>query len=178
MSKPKERYVVWGVLEDPTTKRILVVANRRRGDKVNWSLPGGLVGREESYPEALTREFKEETGLLVDEDDWSRLYTTRVKQRNRGRGKRDVNSNFEVYFGTKWLGDLDFSSDPDRIVEHGLFAKKYLVHNLLRRNYEEVYEPLSEWLESPWWGETKHFRYRVEGHGSKRKVTRVSKWHE
>ena len=178
MSKPKERYVVWGVLEDPKTQRILVVANRRRGDKVNWSLPGGLVDRGESYREALTREFKEETGLLVDEDDWSRLYTTRFKQRNRARDKRDVNSNFEVYFGTKWSGTLDFSSDPDRIVEHGLFAKRYLVHNLLRRNTEAVYEPLSEWLERPWRGETKHFRYRVEGYGSKRKVTREQSWHE
>ena len=171
MSKPKESYVVWGVLEDPKTQRILVVANRRRGDKVNWSLPGGLVGRGESYREALTREFKEETGLLVD--DWSDLlYSTRVKERNRGRDKRDVNSNFEVYFGTKWSGTLDFSSDPDCIVEHGLFAKRYLVHDLLRRNTEAMYEPLSEWLENPWRGETKHFRYRVEGYGSKRKVTR------
>lgn len=171
MSKPKESYVVWGVLEDPKTQRILVVANRRRGDKVNWSLPGGLVGRGESYREALTREFKEETGLLVD--GWSDLlYSTRVKERNRGRDKRDVNSNFEVYFGTKWSGTLDFSSDPDCIVEHGLFAKRYLVHDLLRRNTEAMYEPLSEWLENPWRGETKHFRYRVEGYGSKRKVTR------
>ena len=171
MSKPKESYVVWGVLEDPKTQRILVVANRRRGDKVNWSLPGGLVGRGESYREALTREFKEETGLLVD--GWSDLlYSTRVKERNRGRDKRDVNSNFEVYFGTKWSGTLDFSSDPDCIVEHGLFAKRYLVHDLLRRNTEAMYEPLSEWLENPWRGETKHFRYWVEGYGSKRKVTR------
>ena len=61
MSRPKEIYGVWGVLQEPQTKKVLLVANRRHGNKVDWSLPGGLVDEGESYPEALTREVEEES---------------------------------------------------------------------------------------------------------------------
>ncbi len=171
MSRPKEIHGVWGVLEDPKTKRILLVANRRRGGKVDWSLPGGLVDRGESSTEALTREVEEETGLVVNE--WSKLlYTNRIKYRNRSDDRKELNFNTEVYFSIKWLGSLAFR-DPDQIVEHGLFAKKYLVHHLLRVNGRQIYEPLNEWLSEPWERETKHFSYQVEGYGSEQKIRRV-----
>jgi 8-oxo-dGTP diphosphatase len=171
MSRPKEIYGVWGVLQEPQTKKVLLVANRRRRNKVDWSLPGGLVDEGESYPEALTREVEEESGLLVE--NWSQLlYRNQIKYRNRSNGRKDFNFNTEVYLGVEWSGSLEFN-DPDGIVEHGLFAKRYLVDYLLRDRGLQICEPLNEWLDRPWRGNPKHFSYRVDGEGLDQKIRRV-----
>ena len=171
MNEPKEMHGVWGVLQDPETKQILLVVNRRRGDKVDWSLPGGLVDKGESSTEALTREVEEETNLVVD--SWARLlYTNRIEYRSRSEDRKDLNFNTEVYLAAKWSGTLTFS-DPDQIVEHGLFARKYLVQHLLRDNGRQIYEPFHEWLNEPWERRVEHFSYRVEVHGANQKILRV-----
>ena len=172
MVEPKEIYGVWGVLQEPQTKKVLLVANRRRGNKVDWSLPGGLVDEGESYEEALTREVEEESGLFVE--SWSRLlYRNRIKYRNRSMGRRDLNFNTEVYLGVKWSGFLEFE-DPDGIVEHGLFAKRYLVDYLLRDRGLQICEPLTRWLDNPWGEDPKHFSYRVDGDGLDQEIRRVN----
>ena len=43
----------------------LLVANRRRDGRVEWTPPGGVVDRGEVSEEALSREVLEETGLIV-----------------------------------------------------------------------------------------------------------------
>jgi len=50
-------------IEDPFGKVLLV--KQTRGRKL-WSFPGGKVGAHESLQDALRREIKEETGLVVD----------------------------------------------------------------------------------------------------------------
>ncbi len=171
MSEPKEIYGVWGVIREPETEKILLVANRRRNATLDWSLPGGLVDEGESFPDALTREFEEETGLKVD--DWSRLlYTNEIKFRNRPKGREDFNFNIKVYLGSRWSGILNFN-DPDQIVEYGVFAEKYLVRYLLKDRSEYMVEPLMKWLEEPWENEVQYFSYMVSGAGSKEKVRRI-----
>ena len=61
-SKLKEVSVMaW--IEDPYGKVLLV--KQVRGRKL-WSFPGGKVGAHESLQDALWREVKEETGLIID----------------------------------------------------------------------------------------------------------------
>jgi 8-oxo-dGTP diphosphatase len=66
----RERFAflgAFGYLE--TADGVLLVANRRRingREQTVWDLPGGEVNTGETLTEALVREMREETGLLVD----------------------------------------------------------------------------------------------------------------
>jgi len=72
----RNRTAEFGVLESPDG--VLLVANRRGRGRLDWTPPGGLVDRGESSLEALTREVREESGLIAA--DWSTLlYTAEVQ---------------------------------------------------------------------------------------------------
>jgi len=74
----RSRTAVFGVTESP--QGVLLVANRRRRGKVDWTPPGGMVDRGESSLEALSREVEEESGLMATE--WpTLLYTAEVQFR-------------------------------------------------------------------------------------------------
>ena len=45
---------------------LVLVANRRRDDSVDWTPPGGVIDHGESLQAGLIREVREETGLVVD----------------------------------------------------------------------------------------------------------------
>lgn len=48
---------------------ILLVGNDYGGPELSWSLPGGRLEPGEQHPEAVVREFLEETGLEVEARD-------------------------------------------------------------------------------------------------------------
>lgn len=62
--------------------RILTVWNKRY---VGWTLPGGMVEAFESPVQALAREFREETGLVVSSA--TPIYEAPIVPRIAGRGE-------------------------------------------------------------------------------------------
>ena len=52
-----------------STQGLLLVQNRRRDGRLDWSPPGGVIDEGETLIEGLTREVAEETGLAVT--SWS-----------------------------------------------------------------------------------------------------------
>jgi ADP-ribose pyrophosphatase YjhB (NUDIX family) len=70
MSQPGEKLKDWkmqSVVQGILTyhEQVLLVGNDYGYRNLVWSLPGGRLEPEESHPQALAREFQEETGLEV-----------------------------------------------------------------------------------------------------------------
>jgi ADP-ribose pyrophosphatase YjhB (NUDIX family) len=59
---------------------VLLVQNRRRNGRHDWSPPGGVIDHGETLLEGLTREVVEETGVQVTVDGLTGVY----KNMNRG----------------------------------------------------------------------------------------------
>jgi 8-oxo-dGTP diphosphatase len=59
--------VVYALICDESQKKILMVKNRR-GDSLEYSLPGGAVEAGETLEEAVIRETMEETGFHIEVD--------------------------------------------------------------------------------------------------------------
>lgn len=56
-----------------------VLAISRGHDRSDWALPGGHVERNETLPEAIERELREETGVVADiHTRWLSLGTVRT----------------------------------------------------------------------------------------------------
>jgi 8-oxo-dGTP diphosphatase len=167
----RSRTAVFGVIESP--EGLLLVANRRGRGRLDWTPPGGLVDRGESSLEALTREVREESGLMAA--DWSTLlYTAEVQFRETDRPK---NMYIEVWRAGTWGGELSFY-DHDGVVEHGVFADNYLALYLMRRAAKWIRQPLGQWLINPWPDdEPQEFSYRVTGNWPDQKSERWNNNH-
>jgi 8-oxo-dGTP diphosphatase len=119
--------------------RLLLVANRRRDGRIEWTPPGGVVDPGETSLEALGREVREETGLEVA--SWSDLvYRVSVDFPDRG-----MRLGVEVFRAELWSGDLIFE-DPDGIVEDGVFVDEEDGGTLLETAPRWVSEPVGDWL--------------------------------
>lgn len=134
---------------------VLLVRNRRRGGRVDWSPPGGVIDSGEGVVEGLSREVAEETGLAVA--CWNGpLYEIDCEAPGLGWHLR------VVAFGAAHPGgELSFC-DPDGIVETGAFyAHEACVEQLVAAP-PWVREPLVEFLVDRWEG-TRRFNYLIEG---------------
>lgn len=134
---------------------LLLVANRRRDGRIDWSTPGGVVDEGESPLGALTREVEEETGLMVRE--WGQhSWTTEVEFVDL-----EMHLVAEVHVATAFEGALRFD-DPDGIVTDGAFLPGGHVEERLVDSPPWVADPLREWMADPW-ADHRDYRYRAAG---------------
>lgn len=133
----------------------LLVANRRRDGRVDWSTPGGVVDDGETLLFALTREVQEETGLEVA--SWSRLcWTTEVAFVDL-----EMHLDVEVHLADAYAGALSVD-DPDGIVFEAHFLDAPTIDQRLDTAPAWVADPMREWLLDPW-DDVRHFGYRAMG---------------
>ncbi len=136
-------------------EELLLVCNRRRNGRLDWSTPGGVVDEGETVLEALGREVVEETGIEVLE--WSApLYEVDVLADDLQWHMRAV-----VHQAESWVGDLDVA-DPDGIVIDADFVDAARRDRCLVTSPPWVREPLIDWIETrP--ATVEVYRYEVDG---------------
>lgn len=149
----KEWLVAGALVEGPSG--LLLVQNRRRDGRVDWSPPGGVVDPGETVLGGLTREVAEETGLTVTE--WSgAVYEIVAEAPDMG-----WNLHVVVHRALAWEGDLTVA-DPDGIVVDARYVAVDTCGTHLADSPQWVRDPLGAWLAERW-VQQRAFRYRVLG---------------
>jgi len=141
------------VIEGPDG--LLLVQNRRRDGRHDWSPPGGVIDEGETLVEGLTREVREETGLVVEE--WAGpLYEIDAVALDLG-----WHLVVQAWQATRWTGDL-VVDDPDGIVVDARWVPVADCARHLEGCSPWVADPVHEWVRAPWEG-SRRFAYRIEG---------------
>jgi 8-oxo-dGTP diphosphatase len=141
------------VIEGPAG--LLLVQNRRRDGRHDWSPPGGVIDEGESVVEGLTREVQEETGLTVTE--WAGpLYEIEAEAPDLGWHLR-----VQAWQALAWHGDL-VVDDPDGIVVDARWVAPAECATHLEGCSPWVADPVHEWLADPWRG-SRRYGYRIAG---------------
>jgi 8-oxo-dGTP diphosphatase len=137
---------------------LLLVQNRRRNGRVDWTPPGGVIdATDASVLHGLTREVQEETGLIVE--SWSDpIYSVSAEAPGLGWHLR-----VDVHYAHLYSGALHVD-DPDGIV----VAAEYLDADAVAAKVEDsplwVREPLLDWLARRWSSEdAPQYDYVVHG---------------
>lgn len=156
-SQPVETTRHWrvagGLVEVDGT--LLLVANRRRDGRVDWSPPGGVIDAGEGALDALSREVAEETGLVVD--TWSdAVYEVTVDFVSY-----PMTLHVVCHRALSWTGDIVLD-DPDGIVIDAQFVAGADCHGHLLDAPAWVREPVGEWLSGPW-TDARAYAYRAVG---------------
>ena len=136
---------------------VLLVQNRRRDGRLDWSPPGGVVevADGESVVEGLTREVEEETGLRVKRWEGP-VYQVDAEAPDMGWHLR-----VEVHRAVEFEGELG-ADDPDEIVIDARFCPVDALDEEVATMWLPTHEPLVSWLLERW-TDARTFRYRVEG---------------
>lgn len=134
---------------------LLLVANRRRDGRLDWTPPGGVIDEGEDVLGGLTREVLEETGLQVTEWEGP-VYLVDAEAEEAG-----WHMQVEVYRAVTFEGDL-FVDDPDGIVEDARFVPIGECEAVLRASWQLITEPIGAWLAERH-TDARTYRYRVGG---------------
>jgi 8-oxo-dGTP diphosphatase len=134
---------------------LLLVANRRRDGRLDWTPPGGVIDEGEDVIGGLTREVAEETGLRVTEWEGP-VYLVDAENADAG-----WHMKVEVFRAVTYEGDLHVD-DPDGIVEDARFVPIHECDAALRSSWLLITEPVGAWLTERW-TEARTYRYRVAG---------------
>ena len=145
--------VAGAVIEGPDG--VLLVKNRRRNGRHDWSPPGGVIDEGETLLEGLGREVAEETGLVVTEWEGP-IYEIDASAPGLGWTLR-----VEAYRAVRFSGEIVLE-DPDGIVVDATYVAADDCHGHLTGNHPWVVEPLVEWLAERWPG-CRSYGYLVEG---------------
>lgn len=144
---------------------ILLVCNRRKNGRTDWSPPGGIVDDGESVIEGLTREVAEETQLDVTR--WGPLlYEVNVEFLHL-----DWQLTARVFAAEEWSGQLHVD-DPDGVVIDAEFIDLTACEARLGDSPRWVKEPLLAWTQSQP-AEPRNYRYRAERSDSGLHVERL-----
>jgi 8-oxo-dGTP diphosphatase len=146
--------VAGAVIEGPAG--LLLVQNRRRDGRTDWSTPGGVVDDHEELLDGLHREVNEETGLVVTGWHPEPLYRIDAVAPDL-----DWHLRVEVHRATGADGDIVLE-DPDGIVVDARWVAESDCADHLARSPRWVREPLQAWLDERWTGD-RTFRYRILG---------------
>ena len=137
---------------------LLLVCNRRRDGRVDWSPPGGMIDPDDDdLLSGLAREVFEETHLHVAE--WSSpCYSVSAIHEELG-----WHLKVEVYRALSVTGTLHVD-DPDRVVIEARYFRDAALLQQLALAPRWVREPLTEWMRSRGTGGIPlEFEYRVSG---------------
>jgi len=136
---------------------LLLVHNRRRNGREDWTPPGGVIEPGEPLLDGLTREVQEETGFAVSE--WGGpVYEVRCLAPDMG-----WNLRVEVHVALAYEGQLHID-DPDGIVIDARFVPPADLDDYLEGSQPWVIEPLVEWLAERWHhAETRPYGFHVTG---------------
>jgi 8-oxo-dGTP diphosphatase len=135
---------------------LLLVANRRRDGRLDWTPPGGVIDEGENVLEGLTREVEEETGLRVTVWEGP-VYLVDAEAIDAG-----WHMKVEVFRAVEYEGDINID-DPDGIVEEARFVPVDECEATLRAaTWELISEPVGAWLTERW-TEARTYRYSVAG---------------
>jgi len=134
---------------------VLLVENRRRDGRVDWSPPGGVIEDGEDSLVGLTREVAEETGLVVTEWDGPLWQTFAVSE------SFEFTLEVEMYRAVAFEGTIA-PADPDGIVSCARFVPMDAVAGVIATTWRPTTEPLLAWLAERW-SEQREYSYRVEG---------------
>lgn len=135
---------------------LLLVANRRRDGRLDWTPPGGVIDEGEDVLGGLTREVEEETGLRVTEWEGP-VYLVDAENADAG-----WHMKVEVFRAVAYEGDIVVGEDPDGIVEEARFVPVDECEAALRSSWLLITEPVGAWL-SERWTDARTYRYRVAG---------------